>query len=111
MKYGYARVSTVQQDLQSQLQALVKESCEKVYQEKFTGTNKDRPEFQKLLKVCRAADTLVVTKLDRLARSTIDGINIITELFERGVNVHILNMGLVEKTPIGRLIYNVLLTC
>src|SRR5699024_10648506 len=55
-------------------------------------------------------DTLVVTKLDRLARSAIDGIETIRELFQKGVRVHILNMGLVEDTPTGRLIFNVMLS-
>lgn len=109
MKYGYARVSTVNQDLQSQLQALEKEGCTKIFKDKFTGTKKDRPEFQKLLLELEEGDTLVVTKLDRFARSTIDGINTIKELFERGISVHILNMGLVENTPTGRLVFNVLL--
>ena len=109
MKYGYARVSTVHQDLASQIQALEKEGCEVIYKDKFTGTKKDRPEFNKLLEVLKEGDTLVVTKLDRFARSAADGINTITELFERGVRVHVLNMGLVEDTPTGRLILNVML--
>src|SRR5690625_1124774 len=109
MKYGYARVSTVEQNLQSQIEQLEAEGCTKIYKDKFTGTKKDRKEFQKLLKVLKDGDTLVVTKLDRFARSTIDGINTIKELFERGIKVHILNMGLVENTPTGRLIFNVML--
>lgn len=108
MKIGYARVSTVQQDLEAQLQLLKKEDCEKVYKDKFTGTKKVRPEFSKLLNELKEGDTLVVTKLDRFARSTVDGINIIKELFEKGVKVHVLNMGLVEDTPTGRLIFNVM---
>lgn len=109
MKYGYARVSTVHQDLESQLQALNKEGCQKIYKDKFTGTKKERPAFNDLLQVLKKGDTLVITKLDRFARSTIDGINTIKELFERGVRVHVLNMGLVEDTPTGRLIFNVML--
>ncbi len=94
MKYGYARVSTVHQDLEGQIQQLKKEGCEKIYQDKFTGTKKERPSFQELLQVLKKGDTLVVTKLDRFARSTVDGINTIKELFERGgVKVHVLNMG------------------
>lgn len=108
MKYGYARVSTQQQELQSQLNQLNKEGCEKIFQDKFTGTKRDRPEFNKLLDVLDEGDTLVVTKLDRFARSTVDGINTIKELFGRGVKVHVLNMGLVEDTPTGRLIFNVM---
>lgn len=109
MKYGYARVSTVHQDLESQIQMLKKEGCDVIYQEKFTGTKKDRPEFQKLLKELKKGDTLVVTKLDRFARSTADGINTIKELFERGIKVHVLNMGIVEDTPTGRLILSIML--
>lgn len=108
MKYGYARVSTLHQDLQSQLQKLEQEGCDKVFQDKFTGTTRERPEFNKLIEVLEKGDTLVVTKLDRFARSTVDGINMIKELFEKGVKVHVLNMGLVEDTPTGRLIFNVM---
>lgn len=109
MKYGYARVSTVHQDLEAQLQALNKEGCQKIYKDKFTGTKRERPAFNDLLQVLKEGDTLVITKLDRFARSTIDGIKTVKELFERGVKVHVLNMGLVEDTPTGRLIFNVML--
>ena len=108
MKYGYARVSTVSQDLAAQLQALEKEGCEKIYSEKFTGTKSDRPQFQELLSLLKAGDTLVVTKLDRFARSTVDALKTIKSLFEKGVKVHILNMGLVENTPTGKLIFSVM---
>lgn len=108
MKYGYARVSTTHQDLEAQLQALKNEGCEIIFEEKFTGTKTDRPEFQQLLRQLQEKDTLVITKLDRFARSTVDAINTIRELFEKGVRVHILNMGLVENTPTGRLVFNVM---
>jgi DNA invertase Pin-like site-specific DNA recombinase len=110
MKYGYARVSTISQDLEAQLQALKNEGCDEsnIYSEKFTGTKADRPKFKELLTKLSAGDTLVVTKLDRFARSTVDAIQTVRELFERGVRVHILNMGLVENTPTGRLIFNVM---
>ncbi|MGP1910665.1 recombinase family protein [Metabacillus sp. JX24] len=108
MRYGYARVSTVHQDLESQLQTLKKEGCEVIYSEKFTGTKVDRPQFQELLTKIEAGDTLIVTKLDRFARSALDGIQIIRELFKRGVKVHVLNMGLVEDTPPGRLILTIM---
>ncbi len=108
MKYGYARVSTVNQDLESQLQTLENENCDKIYSEKFTGTKTERPVFTELLEMLKEGDTLVVTKLDRFARTTEHGIRTVKELFERGVKVHILNMGLVENTPTGRLIFNIL---
>ncbi|MFC0561953.1 recombinase family protein [Halalkalibacter alkalisediminis] len=108
MKYGYARVSTANQDLETQIQALKKESCDVIYSEKFTGTKAYRPEFIALLSKLEAGDTLVVTKLDRFARSTVDVIQTVKQLFEKGVKVHVLNMGLVEETPTGRLIFNIM---
>ena len=108
MKYGYARVSTFNQDLKAQKQALESEGCDVIYSEKFTGTKADRPEFVALLSKLEAGDTLVVTKLDRFARSTVDAINIVRQLFDKGVKVHVLNMGLVEDTPTGRLIFNIM---
>ncbi|GIN88450.1 resolvase [Heyndrickxia sporothermodurans] len=108
MKYGYARVSTVAQELEVQIQALQAEDCEVIYKEKFTGTKTDRPEFNKVLEALQEGDTLVVTKLDRFARSAVEGIQTVKALFARGVKVHILNMGLVENTPTGRLIFNIL---
>lgn len=111
MKYGYARVSTVHQDLQSQIEQLKNEGCleENIYKDKFTGTKKDRPEFNKVLSKLQSGDTLIVTKLDRFARSSLDGINIIKELFGKGIKVHVLNMGIVEDTPTGRLIFNIMM--
>ncbi|MCM3456945.1 recombinase family protein [Heyndrickxia oleronia] len=108
MKYGYARVSTVNQDLESQITALENEGCGKIYSEKFTGTKADRPQFKELLSILEAGDTLVITKLDRFARSTGDAIETIKDLFKRGVRVHVLNMGIVEDTPTGRLIFNIM---
>ncbi|MDM5293859.1 recombinase family protein [Peribacillus simplex] len=108
MKYGYARVSTIAQDLEVQIQMLQAEGCEVIYKEKFTGTKTDRPEFNKVLEALQEGDTLVVTKLDRFARSALEGIQTVKALFTRGVKVHILNMGLVENTPTGRLIFNIL---
>src|SRR5699024_7662296 len=99
----------IHQDLKGQLQALKNENCEKIFQDKLTGTNKNRPQLQQMLSKIQSGDTLVITKLDRLARSAMDGIKTIKKLFEQGVKVHVLNMGLVEDTPTGRLILNVML--
>lgn len=109
MKYGYARVSTVGQDLQSQIDTLTAEGCEIIYQEKFTGTKTDRPEFQKVLAELKEGDTLVVTKLDRLARNTKEGLAVIEELFEKDVRVHVLNVGLLENTSMGQFFLTTLL--
>ena len=108
MKYGYARVSTLQQDLNGQIKQLENEKCDKIYQDKFTGTKKDRPAFSQLHDDLQTGDTLIVTKLDRFARSTVDGIQTIRDLFDKGIKVNVLNMGLVEDTPTGRLIFNIM---
>lgn len=104
MNYGYARVSSIEQDVTEQVEVLKKEGCGVVYSEKSTGMNIDRVEFQKLLKILKEGDTLTVTKMDRFARSAEDGVNLIKDLLSKGIKVHILNMGLVEDTPMGRLI-------
>lgn len=107
MKYGYARVSTVGQDLEAQITQLKEAGADIVYSEKYTGTRKDRPEFTRLLDVLQAGDTLIVTKLDRFARSTIDAITTVKDLFARGVKIHVLNMGVIEDTVTGRLILTI----
>lgn len=107
MKYGYARVSTRNQDLEGQLRQLEEEHCDKVFFEKITGTKSDRPEFQKLLQEIQSGDSLVVTKLDRFARSTQDALNTIKYLFEKGVRINVLNLGIIENTSTGRLIFTI----
>lgn len=108
MKYGYARVSTIGQDLQAQVNTLKQENCKEIYAEKFTGTKVERPEFKRVLTILEPGDTLVVTKLDRFARSAGDAIQIIRKLFERDIKIHILNMGLIENTPTGKLIFTIM---
>lgn len=113
MKYGYARVSTRGQasngnSMEDQVTKLKAEGCEVIYEEAFTGTKAERPKFQEALSQLKAGDTLVVTKMDRFARSALDGIQIVRELFEKGIKVHILNMGLVENTPTGKLIFTIM---
>ena len=107
-KYGYARVSSQGQDLDAQIQQLKAEGCEVIYSEKFTGTTKERPQFKAVIDVLSTGDTLVVTKLDRFARSAEDAIHVVRALHERGVRVHILNMGVVDSTPTGKLLLTVL---
>lgn len=107
--YGYARVSTLNQDLESQLQALEAEGCNEIVSEKFTGTSTDRPRLNELMEQLQEGDKLIVTKLDRLARNTKEGISIIETLFERGVKVHVLNVGLLENTTMGRFFLTTLL--
>lgn len=107
MKYGYARVSTTDQKLENQLEALKIAGTDKIYQEKFTGTTTERPEFTKLLQQLKPDDTLIVTKLDRFARNTREALDIIQDLFNREIKVNILNMGLIDNTPTGQLIFTI----
>lgn len=114
-KVGYGRVSTTGQatsgnSLEDQRSKLEEAGCTDIVLEAYTGTKMDRPKFTKLLAELEPGDTLVVTKLDRFARTASEGSALVKSLLERGVNVHILNMGLIENTPTGRLILNVLLS-
>src|SRR5699024_605783 len=108
MKRGNARVSTSGQDLRSQIDILKEEKCDVIYAEKFTGTKKNRPEFNRLLHDIEPGDTLVVTKMDRFARSTKDALETIEELFEKGIRTHVLNMGIIEDKPTSRLIFTIM---
>jgi DNA invertase Pin-like site-specific DNA recombinase len=74
---GYARVSTVGQSLEAQIQQLTDHGCERIFQEKVSGTKADRPQLTRLLSSLQSRDTLVVTRLDRLARSCLDLLNIV----------------------------------
>lgn len=108
MIYGYARVSTKGQakdgnSLEVQEKQLRDNGAEVIFPESFTGTKKHRPKLDELMSVLQEGDTLVVTKLDRIARSTIHGITIIEELLEKGVTIHILNMGKFDNSPSGKL--------
>ena len=114
---GYGRVSSKGQEtngnsLEDQKNKLIEAGCaeEDIVLETYTGTKMDRPKFTKLVGELELGDTLVVCKLDRFARTASEGSELVKSLLARGVNVHILNMGLIENTPTGRLILNVLLS-
>lgn len=113
MVYGYARVSTNGQakdgnSLEVQEKELIENGAEKIYLDTFTGTKKHRPELDKLLNTIQPGDRLIVTKLDRIARSATQGIELIQSLLEKGITIHILNMGILDNTPTGRLIRTIL---
>ena len=114
MLYGYARVSTAGQSingnsLEDQVKALEAYGCQEIITEAFTGKTMERPRFSALFQKLQPGDTFVVCKLDRFARTAIEGVSTVRELFERGVRVHILNMGLIENTLTGNLILTVML--
>lgn len=107
MIYGYARISTKKQikgnSLEEQEEELLKNGCQNVIKEQYTGKTTNRPLFNKLIDKLSPGDTLIVTKLDRLARSTQEGLSIVQTLIDKGVKLMILNMGTFDNTPSGRL--------
>lgn len=112
MRYGYARVSSKGQQrdgnsLDVQEKALREAGAEVIYTEAFTGMKKERPQFTELLEKLQPGDTLIVTKLDRFARSMSQGTELVTSLIEKGVKVHILNIGIMDNTPSSKLIRGV----
>lgn len=114
MIYGYCRVSSRGQiennSLKDQEQEILKKYPNAIImQEQFTGAKINRPIFQGLIDKLNKGDILVVTKLDRFCRSTSEGLACIEDLMNRGVSIHILNMGLIEDTPMGKLIVTNLL--
>lgn len=114
MIYGYARVSTSGQakngnSLEAQEKELLQHGCAEIVKEAYTGTKVERPRFEELLERMQPGDTLMVTKLDRFARTAVDGVQKVESLLQRGIKVHVLNMGLIEDTPMGRLILTTML--
>ena len=82
--YGYARVSTLEQNLARQLKALEKEGCEKIYYDKMTGTTQERPQLQKMLLELKANDTIIISDLTRFSRSTRDLFALVDQIKEKG---------------------------
>jgi len=112
MVYGYSRVSTKGQakdgnSLEAQENLLRENGAQKIFSDSFTGTKVDRPQLKELLGKLQAGDTLIVTKLDRIARSLTQGSELITDLISRGIRVNILNVGIMDNTPSSKLIRNI----
>lgn len=115
MIYGYCRVSTKGQakdgnslDAQEQ-EILSRYSDAHIYKEAYTGTTTDRPVFNEVIQQMQENDMLVVSKLDRLARNTEEGIKIVKNLFLKKCSVHVLNVGLLEDTAMGQFFITTLL--
>jgi DNA invertase Pin-like site-specific DNA recombinase len=103
---GYARVSSVGQSLDVQLDKL--QHCDKIYQEKKSGASGKRPQLEACLEYVREGDTLVVTRLDRLARSTLHLCQIADEVKRKGVNLQVLDQNIDTGDATGRLLFNML---
>jgi len=110
--YGYCRVSTREQErdgnsIEAQENTLRENGAQEIYVDSLSGKNLDRPEFTKLITELQAGDTLMVTKLDRIARSMTAGSELVDNLIRQGIRVHILNVGLMDGTPSSKLIRNI----
>ncbi|WP_367181725.1 recombinase family protein [uncultured Phascolarctobacterium sp.] len=111
--YGYARVSSKKQlhgnSIEEQTTTLTANGAITITTEQYTGKTTSRPKLQKLLDSLQPGDTLMVTKLDRLARNVSEGIELIRALFKKDVKVHVLNIGLLENTSMGNFFITTLL--
>lgn len=107
MKIGYARVSTQDQDLALQIDALTKEGCEKIFQEKASGAQRDRPELKAALSYMRGGDILIVWKLDRLARSMKQLIETVEDFEARGIGLKSLQDPIDTSSASGKLVFHI----
>jgi DNA invertase Pin-like site-specific DNA recombinase len=108
MLIGYARVSTQDQNLELQREALTKTGCEKVFEDKVSGARAERPGLAKTLEMLRAGDTLVVWKLDRLGRSVKQLVDLVGDLRKQGIQFKSLTDAIDTATPSGRFFFHVM---
>jgi DNA invertase Pin-like site-specific DNA recombinase len=107
-RFGYGRVSTQDQNLDAQEDALGRAGVDKVFIEKISGTKASRPELDKLRELVRQGDTIVITRLDRLGRSTKDLLTIASEFEDKGVELEVLEQNINTKTPEGRFFFTMI---
>lgn len=107
MKIGYARVSTKDQNLDLQLDALQKEKCDRIYKEVISGAKSERPILQEMLTQVRPGDVIIIWKLDRLGRSLKNLVDIVGQLINQEVGLKSLHDNIDTTTPQGRLTFNI----
>ncbi|MFN7094072.1 MAG: recombinase family protein [Burkholderiales bacterium] len=107
MNIGYARVSTLDQNLDLQVDALNKAGCERVFQEKITGTKLERPKLKEAIDYARPNDVIVVWKLDRFGCSLKDLLTIVNNLQQRKIGLKTLHENIDTTTPTGKLIFHI----
>lgn len=108
MMIGYARVSTQDQNLDLQTEALTRAGCEKIYEDKISGVRVERPGLTRALEMLREGDTLVVWKLDRLGRSVKQLVDMVGELHKQGIQFKSLTDAIDTGTPAGRFFFHVM---
>ena len=107
MLIGYARVSTIEQNLDLQIDALKNAGCEKLYEDKISSSKQNRPGLTDVLKDLRRGDTLVVWKLDRLGRSPCDLIELITDLQSKNIMFRSIQDGIDTSSSIGQFFFHI----
>jgi DNA invertase Pin-like site-specific DNA recombinase len=107
MIFGYARVSTQDQNLDLQIDALKQYGVDQIFQKKMTGTKRERPQLDEMLKYLRKGDMVVVWKLDRIGRSTKHLVDLINEFGEKGINFVSLKDGIDTSTATGKLVFTI----
>ena len=108
MQYGYARVSTFDQNLELQLEALNRLKCDQIFEDKISGAKSKRPGLDKMMKKLRPGDTVVVGKLDRLGRSLIHLVDLLRYFRENSIEFITVTEGIRISTSIGRFAYTML---
>lgn len=107
-RIGYGRISTSDQKVASQEDALKAAKVDKLFIDTFTGTKAARPQLDKMKEQLRSGDTLVITRLDRLGRSTKDLLNLVSELEDLGVNLEVIEQRINTSTPDGKLFFTMI---
>lgn len=107
-RIGYARVSSTGQSLEVQLEKLNQVGCDRIYQEKRSGRTADRPEFQSCMNYLREGDTLIITRLDRLARSVVHLAQLAKRFQSEGIDLLVIDQNIDTSTSTGRLMFNML---
>lgn len=108
MKIGYARISTKDQNLELQKEALAKAGCEKIYEDVLSGAKHERPGLNLALEVLRSGDVLTVWKLDRLGRSVKQLVCLIGEFEKRGIHLNSITEGIDTSTPSGKFFFHMM---
>jgi DNA invertase Pin-like site-specific DNA recombinase len=107
-RIGYGRISTADQNASSQQDALKNVEVDQIFIDTFTGTKSSRPQLDRMKEQLRSGDTIVITRLDRLGRSTKDLLNLVSELDDRGVNLQVIEQNINTSTPEGKLFFTMI---
>ena len=108
--FGYARISTLDQNLDTQLNALQKAGCDEIFQDKITGISTSRPALDTLLTQLRTGDTVLVARFFRLGRSRDHLINLLGDFSRKGIHFKALDLGVDSNTPAGKLVLQIFAT-